>query len=816
MQSVLTLAREAVAALRSLAKAPAFLIPAVLTMAAGVGATAAVFALVDGVLLQPLPYPEAQRIVTLTHSDPERGFLGHSSSQIYAHYRGSSRTLENLGAYLETVVNVTSPGEPEQLDVALVAPSVLTILGVQPRLGRIFTPEEGEPEAPTNVIVSHGLWQTRFGADPAIVGRDIELNGRSRRIIGVMPPGFAFPARSTQIWYNFGPDPLSGSVSDLDLRVIARVRQGVTLDAAERDLRQTLATLQSSYGGSEADLLGGLRVSVQTLKHAVVGDVRQPLWILLGAVGLLLLAASANVVNLFLLRGEANQRAVAVRRALGARPARIRRRWLMESSIVAFCGGALGLALAAAAVAWQFGFQPGEIPRLDEVRLNLTTVAVAASIAILAALGVTAALDVQSRRSKISALLGQGRGVETSPSQQRVQKALVGAQVAFALVMLLGSVTASRGLLRVLDIDLGFNPENVATVAVRLPFGEYRTYDEAARFHEAFLDRIRNAPGVTAAAVVTNVPLTPVPDNFELPVVVTPGADETRALFLHATPSFFEAMRIPLVAGKLFEASDGSAGIIPVMISRRLAAQLAGGPEAAVGLRFREGSRERGSSLAVVGVVGDAVGEALTAPPGPIVYMPILSALPSDLDWPLTPRLTTAVVKTTTDPRAVATVLRRELRAIDPTLPLAEVQTMSGLVERGRARRRLIAGLLALSAGATLFLGVVGIYGVTSYFVSRRGREFAIRMALGSGAAGIHRLVFGSIAAMLGMGIGVGLALYALASRSLRSVAYGVEPMDAATVSATIMLLAAVALLAGYPPARRAARSDPAEAMRAE
>ena len=819
MNAIRAILLDAWLAARRLAKSPAFFAPALATVAIGLGAALAIFTLVYGVLLRPLPYPEADRIVSITHEVPLTGLEGHSSSQIFERYRTESRALEEIGAYLQTVVNITYPGEPEQLDVALATPEVFTILGIQPQLGRLFTAEEGIPGAPTRVLISHALWLARFGGDEQAIGKEVELNGRRSEVVGVMPPGFSFPGRSTQLWYNYGPDPLSGRATDLYIRVIGKTKQGSTAASVQQDLQRALAGLEASDPAS-AEILGQLRVAATNLKDTVVEDVREPLLILLCAVGLLLLAALANGVNLFLIRSEAHQRELAVRRALGATSGKIRRLWLMESLIVSGLGGAVGLAGAALAVGLRFGLEPGGIPRLDDVRMDAASLAVAALLILLTASVIVCALELRSPRANAAKALSLGRGTDTSPSRQRVQRFLVGAQVALALLMLLSSATAGRGLMRVLNVELGFDHERVAALDVRLPFRRYRSYAQATAFHESLMERIQQAPGVIAAGIAVSAPLAEISDSLEAPITVvspqggaTGSQGEVRALYLPATPSYFETMRIPLLAGKLFEASDAGNGAIPVVISASLAARLGHDPSSARGVRLRDAANDSKSQLLVVGVAGNTVGEQLTDPPPEIVYLPILSTLPADLAWPRTPRLATIVVKTAMDPNSIVPNVREAVRQIDASLPLASIRTMGSSVERARARHRLVAILMALSSAATLLLGVVGIFGITSYAVSNRAREFAIRMALGANAASIQRLVLLSVASVLASGVVVGLALFAGTSSFLRSIVFGVDPGHPWTASAAVLTLSAAVLLAAYLPARRASRTNPADVI---
>jgi len=817
MQFLRALWAEVRIAFRRLAKAPMFLVATVATIAVGVGAASSIFALANGVLFRPLAYPEADRIVAIEHRSPRRALDGEGSSdQLYIQYQGRNRTLDVAGAYLQNVVNITDRSNAEQVDVALVTPSVFAVLGAKPQLGRFFTEDEGRPNAPTYVVISHDLWIARYGGERAIVGKEIELNGRRREIIGVAAPGFSFPSRATKIWYNLGPDPSSYRVTDLYLRVIGRIRKGMTLKQVEQNLQQLLLAFSGTVGGTEAELLSDLRVVAIPLKYKSVGDLREALLILLCAAGLLVLVALANVINLFLVRSDSHRRAIAVRLALGAGPGDIRRYWLSEALVVSVLGGVLGVAMTLLLVDMRFGFEPGQIPRLEDVRVDRGTMAFAVSLLLLTSLMIVGTLELRGRRIKVAMTLALGRATDTQPARQRAQRLLVGFQVALALVLLLASATAARGFRRVLHIDLGFIPQHVATQSITLPFRQYSTYADAAKFHSELLARIRQAPGVISAGAIARVPLTPVPNEFERRVVSVSGGmvDPSRSVipvvFLLATPSYFDTMRIPILAGRLFEASDTSEGHVPVMISQSLARRLAGRPHTALGLALRDVTNASRIDFVVTGVVHDTVGENLFLPPRDTVYLPVIESLPANLQMPLAPTLMTTVERTAMDPAGVVASVKAALREVDPKLPLADIQSMEARVEGARARLRLATILLAVAAATTLFLGIVGIYGVTSYAVNRQMHEFGIRMALGATPSNLHYLIMGGVASVVIAGVGAGVALFVLLKRFLQSITFGVDPADAVTIAIAISLVVAVAFAACLLPAFRAGRSDPA------
>lgn len=499
-------ARTLARALGGLRRAPGFAVVVVLVLALGIGASTAIFALVDAVLLRPLPYPEPARLASVSHAAPgvDLAEVGQSVGT-YLHYRNEARAFEAIAVHHAAAVNLTGDGPPERVELVLASHELFALLGVRPRLGRLFTPEDGRPGAPTVVVLSHGLWRDRYGADPGIVGRTVQVNGRAREVIGVAPPGFAYPRPATALWMNLAPDPAEVGFADLGGLFrdgIGRLRPGVTPAEAEAELRRLVPGLADAYADVSPALLREMRLRpvVRPLKRTVVGDAGAALWALFGSVGLLLLVAAANAANLFLVRAEDRRRDVAVRRALGAGSGRLAREFLAEGAVVALLGGGLGLLLAGLAVGVVGSGAVPDLPRLHEVGMSGRVVAFAAALGLLAALSLAAVSVARHARTRLSGALGAGdRAGTPGPGAARVRRLLVAGQVALALALLVGSTLALESFRRLSAVEPGFDASGVLTLEIALPYGPYPRFDDAAGFHSEVLRRVRALPGVRAA-----------------------------------------------------------------------------------------------------------------------------------------------------------------------------------------------------------------------------------------------------------------------------------------------------------------------------
>lgn len=823
------MARDLRYALRRLVREPGFSVPAVATLALGIGVTAAVFALVHAVLLRPLPYPDAGRLVALQHAAPGFGIdNGGQSDGTFQHYRNHNRAFESMGVYVETDgVTLSDGDDPERVRAALVTASVLSVLRATPHLGGLPTMGATGTDLPT-ALISHDLWVRRYGADPEIVGRKIELNRAAVEVLGVLPAGFHFPHPETQVWYGWGADA-SMSVANLRylyLNGIARLRDGVSPEEAEADLQRLIPSLADDFSDVTPELLeqGQFRAVVVPLRDALLGDLRTALLLLLATAGFLLLITWANVANLFLVRAERQRGEVAVQRALGARDGDLVRRFLSESLALAVLGGALGLGLAYAGVQTRFGFESGQIPRLHELRLGGAVVGLTAGLAIVTGLLLGAVSFARAGRPELTtALKGALSRVTASREAQRAQRLLVVLQVALALILLIGAAVMVQSLRRLQQVEMGFDPKDVLTISLSLPYGPYSTYQDGARFHERLLNRLREVPGVTAAGAVAILPLMP-PMSEPEPLVAedrpaTSDEIPPAALVNLVTPGYFRAMRTPLVRGRTFRAGDAVAESPAVILSEPLARTLFRG-EDPVGRRVRFAERPDPLPFTVVGVVGSVPGEAIPQGPMEMLFFPVLDEQPgSSQAGPAIPFIANdlaVVVRTSLPSTSLVSTIRRIVHDLDPKVPLAEIRTMEQIVDASLARTRLTMLLLLLTAGTALFLGVIGIYGVLSYTVRQRTSELGVRLALGASPAHMIRIVVrqGALLALAGIVVGL-LAAFAL-TRFFGNLLYEVSPNDPAVFAAMAALLFLIALAASYVPARRAGRIDPARALRAE
>ncbi|MFN2567633.1 MAG: ADOP family duplicated permease [Gemmatimonadaceae bacterium] len=825
------LAQDMRYALRRVAKQPGFSVPAILTLAVGLGVTTAIFALVHGVLLQSLPYWDPGRLVVVRHTAPGLGIgEGGQSEGTYLHYRKHNRAFEELGVYLDRELSITDDrNDPERIMAALVTPSVLAVLRATPLRGRLFAAADVEYDSALTVIISHDLWVRRYGADPGIVGRRIELNRVRRQVVGIMPPGFEFPRPDTKVWYAWPVEATRAGIGvhDMHYTGIARLRSGVTPDDAERDLRRMIRSLPDAYPDAAPQVLerAQLQPIVVRLKDAVVADVRPALLLLLCAAVFVLLIVCANVANLFLVRAERLRKEVAVERALGAAGSDLARRFLAESLLVASIGAALGLVLALAVIGWRLGFEPGQIPRLHEVRLGGTVLVVTVGLALLSSLLLGLVSLARAGRPELTTALKGTLGHMTAGRESQVaQRFLVGLQVALALTLLIGSAAMAQSFWKLKRFDIGFEPTDVLTLELPLPARPYTTYQRSAGFFIDLLSRIRAVPGVMAAEAAGGaLPLAPLPSYLIEPLAaeIQPAGsrEEHLAAATTVTPGYFGAMGIPLTRGRTFQPGDLRSETPAVIVSAALARTLFGGVDP-IGRRVRFARLKRYPWYTVVGVAGDVPGEAIPAGPLKTLYLPVLDDLratpQADAPLPYYPSEMTVVVRTSLPPTSLIPAVRRIVRELDPKVPIAHIRTAEQVLAASMSHTRLTMLLLLTAAATALFLGVVGLYGVVSYSVSRRTREFGVRIALGARPTDVNRMVVRQGASVTLAGIIAGLLSAFLLTRFLRGLLFEVSPSDPATFAATSVLLLMIAALASYLPARRAASVDPIQALRAE
>src|SRR5688572_12076231 len=804
-------------AVRALARSPGFTLAAALTLAIGIGATTTVFSLVNAILLEPLPYRYADRLVAVGHTAPGLDLATTGMSEgTYLHYRQHGRALEDIATYYENVANLSGDGDAERVPVAMVSHTFFSVLGARTAFGRLPTPADADGSGEVVVLISYDLWQRRYGSDPSIIGTTIEANRVPRRVIGVLEPGFDFPRREIGIWYPSDPDAAEARASDLYQHGVARLRPGVNADAAERDLNRLIPSLPEAFPDMTPQLLADsrLRAVVTPLREAVVGEARAALWLLFGGMAFLLLIACANVANLCLVRGEYRQKEIAVRTALGAGRGRLARLFVTESLILVALGAVAGVFVADAGVQALIAYGPANLPRLHEAAIDARVLGFVATLSLLIALLFAFAPLFRYAHTDITrALKESGFGITAGVSRERARRLLITGQVALALTLLVGSALLAQSFWRLRHADPGFAAGSVLTAEIALPRSGYETYDKARQWWDALLERVRALPGVEAAGTVAGLPLVPQPAYYDLAFDVDGRDDESRQAITmyHVSTDYFETMRIPLVEGV---GVDVAAHTVerPVLLSAAAARRLFPG-ESAVGKRLRRGVSASRPWATVAGVVADVPKQHIGGAAAEIVYVPLLE---SAVDPGVAPGHASLVIRTSVPPATLAPAVRQIVRELDPHLPVANVRTLERIVADSMARTSFTMLLLIIAAAAALFLGAIGLYGVISYLVSRRTHELGIRIVLGARTADVRNMVVREGARFALGGIALGVVAALALTRLLRGLLYQVSPTDPPTFAAMTVILFGVTIVASWLPARRAAAIEPLRALRVE
>jgi predicted permease len=767
----------------------------------------AIFTVVNAVLLRPLPYPEPDRIVVVNHHAPALNLPDLSSSPgLIARYRETARSLTRMAAYQRRTRNLTGSGSPERVSAIVATPELFDVLAVSPAIGRRFHQSDAEQHAAPVAILTHALWQSRFGSDPGVLGRLVRLDGQEVEIVGVMPPRFVFPDPETKLLIPLWLDP-HAKFGEFGMNSLARLAPGVTLDAARREIGRLQRRITEWFPDVTPDTIAkfGWSVTVQPLRDTVVKDISRTLWILLGSVALVLLIAGANVANLFLVRAESRQREVAVRSALGATRARVAATFLAESLVLALSGGVAGSLIAAAGIRILVANGPADLPRLHEVSFDGTVAAFAVALSLLAALVVGCLPVLRLGHQPFSTLLRDaGRGI-TPGGRHRVRQLLIAGQVAIALVLLVASGLVLKSAARLHAVDPGFTVEGVLTAGVSL--GAQPDRQRAVNFYHRVLDQLLALPGVTAAGAGGNVPVSPSsmqgssvgiesrprPDNALPPV----------AMYFAVTAGYFDALGIPVLDGRAPARTDAEQRRPVVWVNRTFARQLLDGR--AIGERIRFGDDE--SWLEIAGVVGDVRTFGLQEDIRPMAYLPLSHPTVSA-------DLLQVVLRTPGDPSSLASSLRAAVDRVDPAVPLTTVQTMEEVVRASLAQMAFTMTLLTIAAGVALVLGIVGLYGVISYIVTQRTSEIGVRLAVGAQPADVRAMVLRQGLSVTLLGVVVGLAAAAGVTHVLGSLLFEVSARDPATFAAVALVLTGVSAVASYVPARRAAGIDPLVALR--
>ncbi len=788
--------------LRTLAKNPGFAAVAAVTLALGIGANTAIFSVVNGVLLSPVAGRDPDRLVMLyeTTKDIPRVPVSYPN---YVDWRQRARSFENIAIYNGfDQFTMTGQGDPERVRGGLASGNLFPLLGIEPAVGRLIDPRDDRPDAEPVAVITDGFWRRRFAADPAVVGKPIVLDGVAYTIVGVLPR-FRLTAAS-EVWVPLGRFthlPRFARINHSGLIGIGRLKPGVTLNRMQADLATVARQLQRDYPAENA----GLGISGAPLEDLMVGSIRQPLRVLSMAVGLVLLVACANVANLLLSRAAARQHELALRVAIGAGRRRVVRQLITESLILAGAGGALGLGLAWAGVKLLLALRPANIPRLTDVQVDGTVLAFALGLSVLTGLlfGLAPALHL-ARSEPSLALQEGGQRASGGRARRRLATGLTVAEVAMALVLLVGAGLLLRSFARLTRVDPGFDPRHVTAALVSLPS---RDYPDEARRRLAFgelLRRVRALPQVQDAALSTDLPLSSgwqTYVNFEGLPPLAPGSEP----FLNAvsvSPEYFRTVRIRLLAGRGIEPTDTKDRPLAVVVSEAVARRFFGGPSA-VGRRMKQTGADS-PWLTVVGIVSDVRNEGLRTASHGTMYFPSEQSEPSSA-WLL--------VRSGTPLEQLLPLLRRETAAVDPNLPLAEVTTLDDALGQSVAQERFSMLMLGIFAAVALLLAAIGIYGVIAYSVVQRAREIGVRIALGARRGDVLGMVVGQAMRLTVIGIAIGAAAALGAGRFLASLLFQVEASDPLVFIGAALLVASAALLSAALPARRAAQTDPTTAI---
>ena len=792
-------------AYRSMRGSMATTLTVALTFSLGIGVTTAVFSIVYGVLQRPLPFPESERLVRVWLNNPRQGIAKDITSYPnFLDWRGQSRTFEKMAAVAGAVRNLTGAGDPRELLGSAVSEGYFGMLRVAPVAGRVFTADEEGQGGANVVLLSHELWATQFGLDPHTVGRTLTLNDEPYKVVGVMPPGLG----KEDFWIPLRPEPsLRDSRGSLWLPVIGRLAPGVTLQQAQTEMSAIARRIEQANPQTNE----GVGVRLEPLRASIVGDVRAPLLVLLGAVALVLLIACANIANVLLARGVARRSEMAMRAALGASRWRLATQVGTESLLMAFVGGALGVLFAYVAVHALVALAPPSLPRLDAIRLDGTVLAVAFGLTMLCGLsfGLVPALEAEGRGAA-EAIKQGGRGTGGNSIAQRLQSVLVVSQFALAVMLLTGAGLMLRSFAKMQDVDPGFDSDHVAVVQLNPRGQNYDKPEQLSAFYDRVLASLQAIPGVQSAAGISTFVLDPLPNSAAIVIegVTLPAALEALPVAFDAvTPHLIGTLRMRLLRGRGILPTDTHGSPAVAVVSETFVRQFFRG-EDPIGRRFAFGKPDTDDGwITIVGVVADARRSGLVEQVRPYVFLPHAQYTTHGLD---------IMIRTAGAPLAVMPQVRVALRGIDPNLPLLAPRTLDQLFGATVASRRFLTVLLSMFGIAACTLAAIGIYGVMTYVVGRRTREIGVRMALGASPGGVRWLVIAQAMTRAGAGLALGVLGALLLSGLLRAQLFGVAPHDPVTLAATAAVLAIVALLASWLPARRAAAVPPTMAMRQE
>ena len=801
---------------RMLLKHKAFTSVAVLTLALGIGANSAIFSVVNELLLRPLPFRDPERIVMLWEVSPEGRHQNTTSRANFRAWRDQSTSYEHIAAFSDQRFTLTGDFEPEEVSGQLTVPEIFKVLGVDPILGRTLLPEDGQPRSPLVAVLSHSLWQRRFGGQTNIIGKPIVLNGIKFEIVGVMPPNFQFhikqrsgTGRPAEVWVNL---PMSSGNNENErgrfLSTVAKLKDGVTAEQAAAELR----TIEARLSDAAPEFNKNYSAEVLPLREQFFGNVRRPLWLMFGAVGFVLLIACANVANLLLSLATSREKEIALRAALGARRSRIVRQLLTESLLLALLGSALGLGFAWLGIKALLLISPRDLVSFQGVGLNLSVLMWTLGVSVLTGIifGLAPALHIS--RLNLNDSLKEGGKADSGQAtgSRRMRSVLVISEIALAVVLLASAGLLVRSFIRLQQVDRGFNPDNVISMVVRLPGARYSEDAQLIDFFNQATQRVQHLPGVRSAGMINFLPLyggLGSATGFKIEGRPEPPPGQGPSTDVRVVDAgYFQTLGIPILRGRNFSDAEQREARRVVLINDAFAQKHFPNQDP-IGQRVDVAMFEKPVITEIVGVVGNVRYDSLIDEAPPAVYFPH-----PELAYPFM----TLVIRTDGDPTAIAPAAQREIRAIDPNQPVSDVRTMDQVMSDAVSRSRFNTLLLGLFAGLATLLSAVGIFGVMNYSVAQRTREIGLRLAIGAQPRQVLLLVLKQGMLLTAVGVGLGLAAAFALTRLLTGLLFGVEAFDATTFATISLLLVIVSLLACYLPARRAIRIDPITALRYE
>jgi putative ABC transport system permease protein len=809
---------------RRLLRAPLFTAVTILTLAVGIGANAALFSVVYGVVLKPLPFSEPERLVGVWHTAPGMNVeLMEQGPAFYFTYLDEGRSFEHFGLWADQSASITGIGDPERVRTLTVTYGTLPALRVRPLVGRVFSREDDAPGSPERIILTYAYWQGKFGGDWNVVGRRLLVDGRPREVIGILPQDFRFLRSNAAVLLPLRFNRAQVFIGNFSYQGVARLKPGVTIAQANADIARMIPMALERFPlppGFTRKMADEVRLgpNVRPLSLDVIGDLSRVLWVLMAMVGIVLLIACANVANLFLVRAEARQQELAIRSALGASWTRIARELFAESVTLALAGGVIGAALAWMTTRLLVVIAPDGLPRIDEIGVNGTVLLFTAAISVVAGLLFGVIPVFKFATPHVGALKDGGRSMSSGRERHRVRNVLVVSEIALALVLLISSGLMIRTFIALRHVDPGYaNPDEVLTARIMIPTAMIGDAEQTARLHEQIARRIGQVPGVRSVGLSSSVTMDGNTDNdplffedFPLP----PGRMPVMRRYKWISPGYFETMGSRVVAGRTMTWSDVYNRVPVAVISENLARQYWKTPSAAVGRRIRGMANEMWREI--IGVVGDERDDGVARKAPTVVYWPLLIGG----FWEQRDYVQRSQAYAIRSARVGSTEFMKEVQqavwSVNPSLPLANVRTLNDLRAESMAQTSFMLVMLAIAAAVALLLGVVGIYGVIAYMAVQRTREVGIRVALGAQRSDVSRLFIrhGMALTITGLVVGVGAAIGL--TRLMSAMLFGIGPMDPLTYAAVSAGLAAVALLATYLPARRAARVDPVIALRSD